>query len=67
MFLTTSSNLKDFISRCLSSCSISNKESKIISDLMTEADLRGADGHGIFRLPQYVKRIRAEGLISTQT
>ncbi|MBI79816.1 MAG: lactate dehydrogenase [Gammaproteobacteria bacterium] len=62
MFLTTSSNLKDFISRCLSSCSISNKESKIISDLMTEADLRGADGHGIFRLPQYVKRIRAGGI-----
>ena len=62
MFLTTSSNLKGFVSRCLSSCSISNKESKIISDLMIEADLRGADGHGIFRLPQYVKRIRAGGI-----
>jgi LDH2 family malate/lactate/ureidoglycolate dehydrogenase len=29
--------------------------------LMTEADLTGADGHGIFRLPQYVRRLRAGG------
>jgi LDH2 family malate/lactate/ureidoglycolate dehydrogenase len=26
---------------------------------MTRADLNGADGHGIFRLPQYVRRIKA--------
>jgi len=29
---------------------------------MTLADLRGADGHGIFRLPQYVRRIKAGGI-----
>ena len=29
---------------------------------MIAADLRGADGHGIFRLPQYVRRIRAGGV-----
>ena len=29
--------------------------------LMTEADLTGADGHGIFRLPQYVRRLAAGG------
>ena len=28
---------------------------------MTEADLTGADGHGIFRLPQYVRRLKAGG------
>src|SRR5215470_17407902 len=27
------------------------------AELMTEADLTGADGHGIFRLPQYVRRL----------
>jgi LDH2 family malate/lactate/ureidoglycolate dehydrogenase len=31
------------------------------ADLMTEADLTGADGHGIFRLPQYIRRIKAGG------
>lgn len=29
--------------------------------LMTEADLTGADGHGVLRLPQYVRRLKARG------
>ena len=31
------------------------------AELMTEADLTGADGHGIFRLPQYIRRLNAGG------
>jgi LDH2 family malate/lactate/ureidoglycolate dehydrogenase len=31
------------------------------AELMTEADLTGADGHGIFRLPQYIRRLSAGG------
>lgn len=29
-----------------------------IADLMLEADLVGADAHGVFRLPQYVQRLK---------
>ena len=29
--------------------------------LMAEADLTGADAHGVFRLPQYVRRLKAGG------
>src|SRR5262245_1180806 len=29
--------------------------------LMSEADLTGADAHGVFRLPQYVRRLKAGG------
>jgi LDH2 family malate/lactate/ureidoglycolate dehydrogenase len=29
---------------------------------MSEADLNGSDGHGIFRLPQYVERIQSGGI-----
>ena len=29
--------------------------------LMTQADLTGADGHGVLRLPQYVRRLKAGG------
>ncbi len=29
--------------------------------LMTEADLTGAEGHGILRLPQYVRRLKVRG------
>jgi L-2-hydroxycarboxylate dehydrogenase (NAD+) len=31
------------------------------AELMSEADLTGADGHGVFRLPQYVRRLNAGG------
>ncbi len=33
-----------------------------VGTLMVEADLTGADAHGIFRLPQYVRRLRAGGM-----
>ena len=32
-----------------------------MAELMTEADLTGADGHGVFRLPQYTRRLKAGG------
>ena len=30
--------------------------------LMAEADIGGQDGHGVFRLPMYIKRIKAGGM-----
>jgi LDH2 family malate/lactate/ureidoglycolate dehydrogenase len=33
-----------------------------VADLMAQADAQGSDGHGILRLPQYVRRIRAGGM-----
>jgi LDH2 family malate/lactate/ureidoglycolate dehydrogenase len=32
------------------------------AELMVEADLTGADAHGVFRIPHYVKRIQAGGI-----
>jgi LDH2 family malate/lactate/ureidoglycolate dehydrogenase len=32
-----------------------------VAELMTEADLTGADAHGIFRLPHYLRRLKAGG------
>jgi LDH2 family malate/lactate/ureidoglycolate dehydrogenase len=34
-------------------------DSARIAELMTEADLTGADAHGIFRLPHYIRRFKA--------
>src|ERR1700681_3101570 len=36
-----------------------------IAELMTEADLTGADAHGIFRLPHYIRRLAAGGVNPT--
>jgi L-2-hydroxycarboxylate dehydrogenase (NAD+) len=37
-------------------------DSARIAELMTEADLTGADAHGIFRLPHYIRRLKAGGV-----
>jgi L-2-hydroxycarboxylate dehydrogenase (NAD+) len=40
---------------------LSDADAARCAELMTQADLTGADGHGIFRLPQYVRRLKAGG------
>src|SRR5215510_11889872 len=37
-------------------------DARRVAELMCTADLTGADAHGIFRLPQYVKRLRGGGV-----
>ena len=54
----SSQQLEAFIARALAAVGISGVESKSIAELMARADLNGADGHGVFRLPQYVRRIK---------
>ena len=54
--------LEWFIRRCLMAVGMSEPEARIVAELMSEADLNGSDGHGVFRLPQYVKRIQSGGI-----
>lgn len=54
--------LEAFIARALAAVGLPEADAREVGRLMTRADLRGADGHGIFRLPQYIRRIRAGGL-----
>jgi L-2-hydroxycarboxylate dehydrogenase (NAD+) len=56
------SDLVDFIARVLEKLDLPNGDAKTVALLIAEADARGADGHGIFRLPQYVKRIQSGGI-----
>src|SRR5215469_6212074 len=37
---------------------VSKADAGKIAELMLEADLIGADAHGVFRLPQYVQRLK---------
>jgi L-2-hydroxycarboxylate dehydrogenase (NAD+) len=50
--------LQAFIARAFNAIGISVAESASIAELMTRADVNGADGHGVFRLPQYIRRIK---------
>ncbi len=51
-----------FIARALEAEKVPAAHAKMIANLMVQSDLAGADGHGIFRLPAYLKRIRAGGV-----
>jgi LDH2 family malate/lactate/ureidoglycolate dehydrogenase len=55
-------SLQAFISRALQSVDIPPDDANVVAGLMAQADLQGSDGHGVIRLPQYVKRIRAGGI-----
>ena len=54
--------LREFIERALEAVGMPGEDARTVASLMAEADLLGAEGHGIFRLPQYVRRIKAGGL-----
>ena len=54
--------LEAFATRAFTAVGLPAPDAAEVARLMVLADLRGADGHGIFRLPQYIRRIRAGGL-----
>jgi LDH2 family malate/lactate/ureidoglycolate dehydrogenase len=52
----------EFIADSLATMGLPAGDAAKAAELMTEADLTGADAHGIFRLPQYVRRLRGGGI-----
>src|SRR5262245_26520094 len=56
------SELEALVARALTAVGLPGSDAEQVARLMVLADLRGSDGHGIFRLPQYVRRIRAGGV-----
>lgn len=54
--------LRDFIQSALASQGLPEGDAFKVASLMAEADMQGSDGHGVIRLPQYIKRIRAGGI-----
>jgi len=53
--------LTSFTEKAFRQVGVPLEDAKTIAALMLEADLQGSDGHGIFRLPQYIRRIQAGG------
>ena len=50
-----------FIADVLERCGLPREDARTVGTLMCEADLLGGDGHGVFRLPRYVDRLKAGG------
>ena len=47
-----------FITDAMIKAGVPDQDAAKIAELMLEADLIGADAHGIFRLPQYIQRLK---------
>ncbi len=60
--LTTAGELGRFIDDAMRAVGLPEQDAGTVARLMVEADLTGADAHGVFRLPQYVRRIQAGGV-----
>ena len=52
---------KALIADALAAAGLPAADAARCAELMSEADLTGTDGHGIFRLPHYVRRLKAGG------
>ena len=58
----SSTSLFSFIKSAFIETGFSDRDAEITADLMVQADLSGQDGHGVFRLPQYIKRLQEGGM-----
>ncbi len=54
--------LRGFIAGVYQAVGVPAADAAVVANLQTEADLNGSEGHGVFRLPQYVRRILAGGM-----
>ena len=50
--------LEAFTARAFEAVGIAAADARRIAELMVRADLQGSEGHGVFRLPQYIRRIK---------
>jgi LDH2 family malate/lactate/ureidoglycolate dehydrogenase len=55
---TPAAAVQSFINDAMIKAGVSAPDAAKIAELMLEADLIGADAHGVFRLPQYVQRLK---------
>ena len=53
--------LRDFAAAAFERAGLPREDAATVAELMAQADLQGSDGHGIIRLPQYLRRIKAGG------
>ncbi|MGQ0567328.1 MAG: Ldh family oxidoreductase [Gemmobacter sp.] len=67
MAATPAGDLTAFATRAFSTLGVPEHDAVAVATLMVEADLLGYDTHGLFRLRQYVNRLRDGGCNATAT
>ncbi len=59
--LISSKRLEDFITSVFAALNVPERDARTVAALMVEADMLGYETHGVFRLRQYVNRLRDGG------
>ena len=54
----THAALIEFIASAYRAAGVPAADAQKAAELMARSDISGADGHGVFRLPQYIRRIQ---------
>ncbi len=54
----TGDKLRVFIASAFEAVDVPCDDACVIAQLMAQADINGSEGHGVFRLPQYIRRIK---------
>ncbi|MFL5506544.1 MAG: Ldh family oxidoreductase [Gemmatimonadales bacterium] len=54
--------LRDFAAAAFERVGLRPRDALAVAELIAEAELQGSEGHGIMRMPHYVRRIRAGGV-----
>jgi len=57
--MVSAERLREFIAAAFRAVGMPEADARTVAELMAEADLYGADAHGVFRVPHYTRRIRA--------
>jgi LDH2 family malate/lactate/ureidoglycolate dehydrogenase len=63
--LVGAATLTSFIATAYRAAGIAPDDAQKAAELMAASDISGADGHGVFRLPQYIRRIQTGGINTT--
>jgi len=66
VILVSVDELRRLCVRSLESVGARTDEAKIVAENLVKADLRGTNSHGVFRLPEYLERVK-RGLINIST
>jgi LDH2 family malate/lactate/ureidoglycolate dehydrogenase len=59
--------LIEFIASAYRAAGIAAADAQKAAELMAQSDISGANGHGVFRLPQYIRRIETGGINKSPT
>ena len=60
--LVKADDLDSMVTAIFQACGMNDVDAKLLSDSLVVADLRGCHSHGVLRVPDYVKKLREEGV-----